>query len=177
MKRFPFFVCLAFLLLLVQVGITSADFLANTTITNATTTFTTTTPDTTGGSIYFETDPPGATIWLATVEIGTSPFTYYTENTGTLTVHIQKKGYEDYTDTVTVIGGRRVAFYAKLTPVPRYTGSENTPAAPVTTATTIRKSTLNIPTSWPTPTESPVDPAVIIGAAALGIGFFVIRRR
>jgi hypothetical protein len=177
MKRFPFLVCLAFLLLLVQIGITSADSPSNTTATDATTAFMTTTPATTGGTIYFETDPSDATIWLATVEIGTTPLSYYSENTGKMTVHIQKKGYEDHTDTVTVTSGKRVTFYAKLTPVPRYTGEENTPAAPVTTATTIRKSTLNIPTSWPTTTESPVDPAVVILAAIIGTGSFVIRRR
>jgi hypothetical protein len=173
MKRFPFFVCLVFLLLLFQIGITSAGSPANTTGTATTTTI----PDTTGGSVYFETDPSGATIWLATVNIGTSPFTYYSEKTGTLTVHIQKKGYEEYTDTVTVIGGERVAFYAKLTRVPRYSGEESTPVSTVRTATTIRKSTLNIPTSWPTPTESPVDPAVVILAIAIATGFMVSGRR
>lgn len=173
MKRFPFFVCLVFLLLLFQTGITSASSPANTTGTAATTTI----PDTTGGSVYFETDPSGATIWLATVNIGTSPFTYYSEKTGTLTVHIQKKGFEEYTDTVTVVGGERVTFYAKLTPVPHYTGEENTPVSTITTATTIRKSTLNIPTSWPTPTESPVDPAVVILAIAILTGFMVSGRR
>jgi hypothetical protein len=177
MKRFPFFVCLALLLLLFQVGITSASPLADTTGTGATTAATTTIPDTAGGSVYFETDPSGATIWLATVNIGTSPFTYFSEKTGTLTVHIQKKGYEGYTDTVTVTGGERVAFYAKLTPVPRYTGEEDTPVPTVTTATTIRKSTITVPTPWPTTAESPVDPAVIILAAAIGTGFMVSRRR
>jgi len=37
---------------------------------------------------------------------------------------------------------------------------------------------MKIPDPWPTPSpELPVDPAVVIGAAAIGIGFFVIRRR
>ena len=57
MKRFPFLICLAFLLLIVQVGFTSAD----------SPTTTTTTPGMTGGSIYFETNPP-ATIWLDNIE-------------------------------------------------------------------------------------------------------------
>jgi hypothetical protein len=173
MKRFPFSVCLAFLLLLIHVGIASAGSLADTTGTTAGTPV----PDTGGGSVYFETDPSGATIWLATVNIGTSPFTYYSEKTGTLTVHIQKKGYEEYTDSVTVVGGERVVFYAKLTPLPRYTGEEDTPVTTVTTATTIRTSTLKIPTSWPTPTESPADPAVIVCAVAIITGFMAGRRR
>jgi hypothetical protein len=174
MKRFPFVVCLVFLLLLVQTGITSAASTATTTTTTATTT----TPDRTGGSIFFETDPTGATIWVDNFEIGTSDSTYFSEKTGTRDVLIRKKGYEEYKGTVTVRDGKRVDFYAKLTPVPRGIPAENTPAAPVTTATTIRKSTMIIPTTWPTPSpKSPVDPAVVIGAAALGIGFSVIRRR
>jgi hypothetical protein len=123
MKRFPFFVCLAFLLLLFQVGIMSADSPVNMTGTDAIAAATTTTPGTTGGSIYFETDPSDASIWLATVDIGTTPFTYYSENTGTLSVHIQKKGYEDYSGTVTVISGQRIE-YPRCTNDNRYDNQE-----------------------------------------------------
>lgn len=185
MKRFPFFVCLAFLLLLIQTGITSATTTATTAITASTTASTTavttaataTTPDRTGGSIFFETDPTGASIWVDNNEIGMSDLTYYSEKPGTLNVLIRRKGYEDFTVNVTVDEGRLVKFYAQLTPLPRGISAETTPAVPVTTATTIRKSTMSIPTPWPTTTESPVDPAVIIGAAAIGTGFCVIRRR
>ena len=178
MKRFPFLVCLAFLFLLIPAGVTAAESAANTTTTNVTTAATTTAPDRVGGSIYFDTDPTGATIWLDNVSIGTSTFTYFTENTGTFAVRVWKKGYENYTGTVTVSEGKRVVFEAWLTPVSREIMGENTPAAPVATATTIRRSTIDIPTPWPTSApESPVDPAAVIGAAALGIGFFVIRRR
>ena len=174
MKRFPYLICLACLLLMVQVGITSADSPTTTTTTTATIT----TPGRTGGSIYFETDPPGATIWLDNIELGTSPFTYYSEKTGTLDVRVRKRLYEDYTGKVTVIDGKRVVFYAWLTPVPSVITEETAPAAPVTTATTIGKSQITIPTPWPTSSpESPVDPAVVVGAAAIGIGFFVARRR
>jgi hypothetical protein len=172
-KRFLFFVCLAFLLLLVQTGITSA---ADPATTAATIAVATTTSDRTGGSIYFETYPPGASIWLDNSMIGTSAFTYYSEKTGTFDVVIRKKRYENYTGTVIVSEGKRVVFSAVLTPVSYDLTEENTPAAPaVTTATTIRKSGMTIPTPWPTSPESPADPAVVIGAIALGI--FVIRRR
>jgi len=168
MKRYTFLICLAFLLLMVQVGITSADSPATTT----------TTPGMTGGSIYFETNPPGATIWLDNTELGTSPFTYYSEKTGTFEVRVQKKFYEDYTDNVVVFEGERVIFYARLTPVPSYIPDETTPVAPLTTVTTLSTSTIKIPTPWPTSSPaSPVDPAVVVGAVAVGTGFFVIRRR
>jgi hypothetical protein len=180
MKRFPFFFCLAILFLLILTGITSAESPADTTTTDIATPtdITTTTSDRIGGSIYFRTEPADATIWLDNVEIGTSPFTYYSEKTGTFDVRIQRKWYEDYADTVTVVEGKRVDFYARLTPVSPDTTEAKTPAARVTTTTALRKSTVNVPTPWPTsPAESPVDPAVIIGAAALGIWLFVIRRR
>jgi hypothetical protein len=162
MKRF--YICLAFLLLLVQPGIAAAAD-------------TTTTPERSGGSIYFETYPPGATIWLDNVEIGTSAFTYYFEKPGTFEVRVWKKGYESYTDTVTVEEGKRIVFTADLTPVTYDLTGETTPVTPVPTATTVRKSTLDIPTPWPTTTESPVDPALVIGAVALALGYSVIRRR
>jgi hypothetical protein len=158
-------------------GITTAAPPATTTTTTATTATTTTTPGSNGGNIYFETDPAGATIWVDNNQIGTSDLTFYSEKAGTLNVFIQRKGYEDFTGNVTVIENRRIEFYAKLIPVERDVPDENTPVVPVVTATTIRKSTLTIPTSWPETTESPVDPAVVVGAAAVSAGFFVIRRR
>jgi len=174
MKRFPFFVCLAFLLLLVQSGIASAVSPVTTTATIATTI----TPERTGGSIFFETEPTGATIWVDSIEIGMSDSTYFSEKTGTRDVLIRKKGYEEYNGTVSVRDGERVVFSAILTPVSYTLPAEYTPAAPVITTTTIRKSTMSIPTSWPTtPSKSPVDPSVVIVAAVLGIGFSVIRRR
>ena len=165
MKRFPYLIGLAVLLLIIPVIVTSAASPA-------------TTPGLTGGSIYFDTNPPGATIWLDGIELGTSPLTYYSEKTGTLDVRLRKRLYEDYTDSVVVIAGERVVFSARLTPVSGIITDKTTPTPPVTTVTTISKSTLTIPTPWPTSSpQSPVDPAVVIGAAALGTGFFVIRRR
>jgi hypothetical protein len=166
MKRFPYFVCLVFLLLLIPMGSVSA-------------VKETTTPGRTGGNIYFETTPPGATIWLDNVEIGTSPITYYTEKTGTLEVRVHKRLYQDYTGTVTVSGSDRIDFLALLTPLPSDLMPETTPATRVTTATKPeKKSTIIIPTPWPSSTPaSPVDPAVVIGATIIGFGFMLIRRR
>jgi hypothetical protein len=152
MKRFAFLICLAFLLLMVQVGITSAAL-------------PTTTSGITGGSIYFETNPPGATIWLDNIELGTSPFTYYSEKTGTFDVHIRKRLFEDYTDKVVVIEGERVLFYARLTPIVGEITKETTPPVVARrTVTTLSKSTIKVPTPWPTSSpESPLDPAVVSG--------------
>lgn len=167
MKRIPFIVCLVFLLLLIPMGFVSA------------VETTTTTPATTGSNIYFETNPPGATIWLDNVNIGTSPFTYYTEKTGVLEVRVQKRLYQDYVGNVTVSGSKRIDFLARLSPVPSDLTAQITPVEPVITATIPeRRSTIVIPTPWPTSTpKSPVNPAVVIGAIAIGFGVMVIRRK
>jgi hypothetical protein len=167
MKRFPFIICLVFLFLLIPVGIVSASET------------TTTTPVRTGSNIYFETTPAGATIWLDNVNIGTSPFTYHTEKTGILDVRAQKRLFQDYTGNVTVSGSNRIDFYARLTPIPNDMMPEITPATVVITATiSEKKSPIPIPTPWPTSTpESPVNPAVVIGAITIGFGFLVMRRR
>lgn len=167
MKRFPFLVSLAFLLLLVPIGIVSA----------ASAESVTTTPERTGGSIYFETSPSGATIWLDNVKIGTSPITFFSEKTGTLDVRVQKKGFEDYLGNVTVSDNERVIFRALLTPLPSDTAPQATLAEVITTATTNQRPAVTVPTPWPTSTpESPVSSAVVIGAIAISIGCIVVRR-
>jgi len=167
MKRFAYPVCLVIMLLIILVGSTSA----------ATPT-PTTPPVMSGGSIQFETDPPGATIWLDAVELGTSPLTYYSEKTGTMDVRVEKRLYKDYSDNVVVIQGERVLFYARLTPILGEITEETTRPVPVRTVTTRSTSTIKVPTSWPTSSPaSPLDPAVIVGATAIGIGIVVIRRR
>ncbi len=175
MKQSPFFTGMVFLLLMLMTGITSADTgagAANTTVA------TTTTSERPGGSVYFETYPEGATVWLDNTNMGTSAFTYFSEKTGTRDVIIRKKGYEDYTGNVTIVDGKRVVFYARLTEVSYNLDDTKTPTIPVTTVTTVWKSTMRIPTPWPTATpESPVDPAVVLVAVAIGMGFFVLLRR
>ena len=168
MKRFSFFVCLALLLLLFMTGSVSA-------VSSGTT------PLITGGSIFFDTIPPEATVWVDNIRIGTSPCTYFTEKNGTLEVRIQKKYYEDYSGNVSVDKGDRVVVSAILVPLPTDLSRVDTPpAVVVTTATIIEKRVaITVPTPWPSPTtpESPVDPAVVIGAITISIAFFVIHRR
>jgi hypothetical protein len=146
-------------------------------------TFTITSPGATAtnSSVYFQTNPSGATVWVNKVKVGTSPFTYYNATPGTQPVLIQMSGYRDYTGYVTVQEGKRVSFYAQLqTPVETGTTAATTAPTVKTTATTIKKSTLKLPTTWPsaTPTpESPIDPAIVIGAVGIGLGLVAIRRR
>jgi hypothetical protein len=142
-------------------------------------TFTITNPDGgTDSSVYFETNPTGASVWLDNERVGTSVFTYYNATPGTYDVLIRKTGYQDYEGTVTVLEGRRVTFYAGLTALGD--GTATATATTTRTATTVKKSTIPVPTAWPSdaPAEaSPVDPAVVIAAAGMALGFAVIRRR
>lgn len=166
-----------------------------TTSTTGTTTVTTTrTTSSSSGhgqnSVFFETNPPGATISLNGDIIGTSTFTYYTDRDGSFEVVVKMSGYEDYVGRVNILsGGQRTRFYAALTPLASTTNTGNATAtpsassssAPVKTTTTIRKSTLKIPTPLgtdpPATEESPVDPALALGAAGIAIGIALFRRR
>jgi hypothetical protein len=157
------------------------------TVTKTTGTGTTTEPtETSSGegdnSVFFETTPSGATIFLNGEEIGTSTFTYYTNRDGTYDVLVKKLGFEDYNAKVTILRGKRVHFSAPLTQVsagstPVITGASGTP---IKTATTIKRVTLKLTplgTFEPPPEESPSGPATVLWAVALGIALLVMRRR
>jgi hypothetical protein len=167
MRRSPFFAGLLFLLLFVTSGIVSADPLE-----------TITTPATAGGSVYFDISPSGAMIWLDGAEVGASPFTYFSEKTGTMDVRVRKSGFTDYRGTVTVVNGTRVIFHAVLTAAPSQTTPGPAPVVPLTSVTIAPKSMMSIPTPWPTSTPaSPIDPGLVIGAVALGTAVFLVRGR
>jgi hypothetical protein len=143
-------------------------------------------------SVFFETNPSGAEIWLNGDDVGTSTFTYYTDRDGTYDVVAKKTGYEDYEAKVTILSGQRVRFYGVLTPLSS-TDIDNPPAntsaspAPATGKTTPKKnsttikSTLKVPTPWgtdpPLTEESPVDPVLVLGAAGIVIGLALKKRR
>lgn len=133
----------------------------------------------TNSSIYFETNPAGATIWLDNDKVGTSIFTYYNATPGTHKVLVQKTGYNDYTTTVVVLLGKRTTFYHHLSAVSADTPVVTATATTIKTTATIKKSTLKIPTPWPSdsPTPaSPVDLPVILGATGLGLAQVVFRK-
>jgi hypothetical protein len=130
-------------------------------------------------SIFFETYPAGTSVLLNGNRIGTGVFMYRNVTPGTYKIVVQKSGFEDYSASITVHEGKREKFYASLVPVGA--GAVVATAVPVSTATTIRKSTLKVPTTWPgttpSPTTSPADPLVVTGALGLAIALIAIRRR
>jgi hypothetical protein len=166
---------------------TSTTTTTTTTTTETTTTVTTTTSAPGENSVFFDTNPSGARIFLNGEEVGMSAFIYYTNREGTFDVVAKKTGYEDYVTRITILEGKRVHYYYPLTPLFSTTTAGTTavtttvPGTPVSTVTTIQKSTLKIPTPLgtapPLPQESPADPAIALWAAGIGIIFVVIRRR
>ena len=168
--------------------------------TTATPTVTTTaiTPATTPPrgkySVFFETNPSGATIYMDGTEVGTSSFTYYTDTDGSFSVIAKKTGYEDSEGKVTIVEGQRAHFYALLTPLSSISATTvvtgvtttgtpaKTDATPQNATTTIRKSTLKIPTPLgtdppATAEESPVDPAIALWASGIAMMLVMNRRR
>jgi hypothetical protein len=164
---------------------TGTTYTTTTTTTTVTATVTTTaTPGDGENSVFFETNPSGAKIFLNGNEVGTSTFTYYTNKAGVFDVVIKKDGCEDYAAKVSILEGKRVHFYAPLTQLASgSTTSVTTHASgtPAKTVTTIQKSTLKVPTPLgtfaPAAEESPVDPALALGAAGIAIGLVMFRRR
>jgi PEGA domain len=157
------------------------------TATKTTGTGTTTEPTETASgegdnSVFFETTPSGATIFLNGEEIGTSTFTYYTNRDGTYDVLVKKLGFEDYEAKVTIIRGKRVHFSAPLTQLsagstPVITGASGTPIKTVTTNKRITLKLTPLGTFEPPAEESPAGPATVMWAVALGIALLVVRRR
>ena len=128
MKRSPYIICLYILLLLV----TAAIPLAAATLSYSS--------DSGENSVFFETNPNGAEIWLNGEYVGTSSITYYTDRDGTFNVVVKKPGYEDYEGHVTVVKGQRAHFYSLLTPL----------TSTADTVATIGKTPVKLPTPFQT---------------------------
>jgi len=134
------------------------------------------------GSIEVSSSPSGATILIDGSARGTTPDIIEDILEGSHRVILQKSGYEDWGKMVTVEADETVEVDANLvavttvattvpTPVPT---TEKTP--PSTTERTAEKTTV-LTTPATTTKASPLDPMTVLGAACLGIGFVVLRRR
>lgn len=154
--------------------------------TTATTLQTTVTSGEGENSVFFESTPEDAEVWMDGNYIGKTAFTYYTNREGTYDVVLKKKGYEDYEAKVTTLEGKRVRFYGILSELPSDSASPTcsvppTASRPGAGTTTNPKSSLKVPTPWgPDPTfaeESPVSPVLAPGAILIGLALIVLRRR
>lgn len=138
----------------------------------------TTTQQITNGSIKVESNPSNAAVFLNTEYQGKTPLTLYNITHGTYRVLVQKIGYLDWSDRISVTSGTRTDVYATL----QVEATDTTIVTAIPTATTVKPtisktSTVKVPTPWPSATPTPsssMSSLAIIGA--VGFGFVVLRK-
>jgi hypothetical protein len=136
------------------------------------------------GSIDFSSSPSGASIIVDGTPKGTTPDIVDDLIVGSHKVVLKMTGYEEWGKMVTVEADETYVIEATLYPVATATTRQptyNIPTTVPTKAKTTVKSTIKIPTTWAniptTAAASPLEPAVVIGAAGIGIGLALTRRR
>jgi hypothetical protein len=138
----------------------------------------TTTAEITNGSIKVESNPSNAAVFINTEYQGKTPLTLYNITRGNHRVLVQKIGYQDWSERITVTSGSRTDVYATL----QAETTDTTISTTITTSTTIRTtvsrtSTAKVPTPWPSSTPPPSSPlSVIVAIGAVGLGLLVIRK-
>ena len=139
---------------------------------------TTTTPEIVNGSIEVESDPSNAAVFLNTEYQGKTPLTIYNITHGTYRVLIQKTGYQDWSDRISVTSGVRTDVYASLEVEETDTTIITTYPTATTVKTTIAKtSTATVPTPWPSGTPTPASSmGVLVIIGAVGFGLIVFRK-
>jgi hypothetical protein len=136
------------------------------------------------GSIDVSSSPSGATILLDGKSRGSTPDSLEDVLVGSHKIVLQKSGYEDWgkmvmieADDITKIEANLVAVTASPTPVPT---TVPTPAytPPPTESTPVRTTIqTTMPTATPTKSASPLGPLLVLGAAGIGAGLVMFRRR
>jgi len=138
----------------------------------------TTSPEITNGSIKVESNPSNAAVFLNTEYQGKTPLTLYNITHGTYRVLVQKIGYQDWSERISVATGVRTDVYAPL----QAEMADTTIATTGTTATTVRTtisktSTAKVPTPWPSDAQTPASPMSVLALiGAVGVGLVVLRK-
>jgi hypothetical protein len=130
------------------------------------------------GSIYIESNPSVASAYVSSDYKGKTPLYVYNVTPGTYTVIVQKSGYQDWSDRITVTAGNRTNVYSQLNTAESDTTVVTTVLTTTLTSTTTRKSSAKVPTPWPStsPTpESSMNILAIIGAVCLAL--VVLRKK
>jgi hypothetical protein len=140
---------------------------------------TTTTEAITNGSIYIESNPSNAAVFLNTEYQGKTPVTLYNITHGDYRVVVQKTGYQDWSNRISVSLGTKTDVYATLSPEVTDTTLVTTiPTATLLKTTTTKKSTAKVPTPWPSATATPASPVSIPAIlVAVGAGLIILRKR
>jgi len=144
-------------------------------VTTAVTTATTTAPKV-NGTLYVQSNPSGASIYVDSTYYGKTTTTLYNITPGSHAIHLILSGYNDWSDTIMVMSGNTTNEYATLT-VTAADVTAPTTTLPTTVKTSLKVTTVKVPTSWARPTTtkaSPVEGLIIIGA--VGLAALVLRR-
>jgi hypothetical protein len=144
--------------------------------TTAVTTATTTAPKV-NGTLYVQSSPSGASIYVDSTYLGKTTTTLYNITPGSHAIHLLLSGYNDWSDTITVTSGNTTNEYAPLTETAADVTAATT-SAPTTVKTSLKVTTVKVPTTYPRTTTtkaSPVEGAVILGA--IGLGIVAIHRK
>jgi hypothetical protein len=151
---------------------------ATTTISATLISLTTTTAELTNGSIKVESNPSNAAVFLNTEYQGKTPLTLYNITHGTYRVLVQKIGYQDWSERISVASGTRTDVYSTLQVEATDTTIVTTLPTSTTVKTTVSKtSTAKVPTPWPSGTPTPASsPNVLAIIGAVGLGFVVLRK-
>jgi hypothetical protein len=123
------------------------------------------------GTLYFSSYPSGASIFLDSVYKGFTPLTLYNVTAGSYSILLQLSGYDDLSGSYEVTAGNQTSVYNSFTSSVTETTVPLTETTPPTGMTTIRKSSVTVPTAWPTDTTpaSPVGTLPVIGGICLGL--------
>lgn len=138
----------------------------------------TTTQQITNGSIRIDSDPSSAAIFLNTEYLGRTPMTIYNLTPGMYRILLQKIGYQDWSDRISVAAGMQKDVYATLdVEVTETTVMTAAPLPTTAKTTTSRTSTVKVPTPWPGGSPTPSSPiSVILIIGAIGFGLLVLRK-
>ncbi|MGA9087157.1 MAG: PEGA domain-containing protein [Methanoregula sp.] len=135
------------------------------------------TPGTVNGTLYVQSSPSGASVYVDSVNLGKTATTLYNVTPGSHTINLLLSGYSTWSDTVTVTSGNTTYEYATLKAVATdVTSATTVPTTTPKTVGTTKQSTYTPITPWPTntPAKSPEEPFVVIGA--VGVGILILRK-
>jgi len=135
------------------------------------------------GELDISSSPSGATVYIDSASVGTTPYAATTVTPGSHVVKITKDGYLEWSKIVKVTSGDTTNVDAELTAVTTTVITTAPTPVPTTIRTTIPVTTIKVPTSYPkittavatTTKASPVEGVIVLGA--IGLGVVVLRRK
>jgi hypothetical protein len=135
------------------------------------------------GSMDVSSSPSGASLYVDGSLVGTTPYTVEDLDEGSHKVVIQKSGYVEWGKMVKITSGGTTTVDADLaeitTEATQAPAATPIPTVPTAVKTTMKASTIKVPTTWPstvaTTQASPVGLLAILGA--VGFAFIVLKKK